>query len=436
MTHNGVQQHIEYTSRGQPYVPRTTSRLALFHFTNISTRSSLNTIEEECGAGTRLYFEYLKFVFLLNLLIAIIGCINWGLFLSNDLPPEPFTWSDLFVTNYTQRSAISWFWTNFAIFCCSWIAGPVYLIWENLYFKRITPKVSAPSREDVIPQNRGKSSHYLVSAFTVTGCVAFSGTIFYALLEAERYVTLTYGSDNIVLFNITAGMLMGIPVSLSFVLCNTIWDFVSFQLTQMENNKTWFRFRVSHGVKLILYKIATGTIMYVLIAKVLPEPPSSCLLESAGNNFLITVVIDILLITIFVQVFLPMIVRAFKVRVLKKATEKPDFDIAEQLLLVLYRQFIINIAVIVVPPIGILGVIATIVQYIMDKYKMIRVCQAPPHYIEEKPGIFLFMVGWLVSAATFLTYPNGTLWMLFIPQYLPNGYQNCSITGAIWNLSG
>jgi hypothetical protein len=104
--------------------------------------------------------------------------------------------------------------------------------------------------------------------------------------------------------------------------------------------------------------------------------------------------------------------------------------VAEDLLQILFRQFIIYIGFFTFPLIGVLGLLSSLSEYAVDRFRLARVC-ADPHYLPERPGGFLLVFSLVVACGAFITYPNGALWIIFLPQFLPNNFQNCTVVGAI-----
>jgi hypothetical protein len=100
-------------------------------------------------------------------------------------------------------------------------------------------------------------------------------------------------------------------VAFGFAMCHMSWGVLSYRVTRTENNRTWFAFRMSQALKLVIFKILLSTVMYVLIS-VIVEPRNSasptCNLQFAGINFFIVLLIDVLL-TFALQTLFPTIHR-------------------------------------------------------------------------------------------------------------------------------
>lgn len=416
----------QYDRFGQPYIVAATVDKDIV-IVPLGVFCSLDDIERRYGAGMRLYFSFVKFVFCSNILLCICGVIGWSIFLADPNKPSGFLWTDFFVSSYLQSNY--WFWPNIVIFISLWLVVPAYFLWERYAFKRIIPKEKLEQNDVILENLHFTANYYWAIGATATLCaLGIASAVFYGLIEAQRYVSTSVEANNVIVFNLTANSLMSIPVSLSFVICNAVWDKVSFFVTQREHNRTWFRFRLSQALKLIVFKVATATVLYAMIATLLPSG-SGCLMQNSGINFVVSIFIDIILITVVLQTCIPTLWSYYLSKRSDPNPKRTEFDLSEQLLLLLYRQFLLYISVLVVPPIGVLGLIALCIQYPLDKWKLTTLCKqySPPRLMQESPGLWLLSFMLFITLAAFLTYPNGALWMLFVPKALPVGFQNCSV---------
>jgi hypothetical protein len=82
--------------------------------------------------------------------------------------------------------------------------------------------------------------------------------VLYGCVVAQRAVA---ENDVAVVFNITTSSLMAVFVSLVFVVLIQVWTWLSYHITAMERNSSWFAFRMSQALKLILFKIGLSTEM-------------------------------------------------------------------------------------------------------------------------------------------------------------------------------
>lgn len=411
---NGV---IKRTENGQPYIERPIAR-------SISRRqtSSLYLIEMQYGPGIRLYFSFLKFIVGFNGILALCGLISWVFFLHSKT--TPFSLGDFFVFNYVRpQSDTYWFWTNVIAFFSWFVLGPAYMIYEKkrsaphpLVFLESSSSSSHPE-SDIIHANTNKETNYFLSICLTLTCFSLTNVLVYGLIYAQQQIALQPPAFES-FHGISPSVLMSLVVTLALTLCNSFWNRVSFHVTHLEANKTWGRFKISQAAKLIGVKMGTTTIMFVLIAIMLGDENDGCLM--GATNFFFNVIIDTFVMTIGFQIIVPSCFR----------TSKPEFNIANQLLGVVFRQFMVYIGLFVFPLMGVLGLVSSIIDYHADKFRLLHICR-DPHFVTENPGYFLLAFMTLAGLCAMVTYPNGGLWMLFIPQYLPPSYQNCSIVGAI-----
>jgi hypothetical protein len=416
---------IRFTEKGQLYYEQTSADR---NVTSLKTLASLGDIEQRYGIGTRLYFSFLLWTILCNAVLAILGIVSWSLFL-RDLQDRQFSWGDFFTSAYHPESDNYWFICGVLAFVVWWMVGPIYYLWERHFKRDAYPrrrKITA--EEQQITENVGKRPDYFFSTMFSISYLAMSSLLLYGLIHAQNYVIVTYGSDTAVVDGapLRVGTAMTLVVALGFAICHMSWGHVSYQVTRSENNPTWFLFRMSQALKLIGFKILLSTIMYVMLVFVIAAEDNSvksCNLQFAGVNFFLVLVIDVIL-TFSLQTLWPLLALRFGLR-------RPEFNIAEDLLQILFRQFIVYIGFFAFPLIGLLGFLANLAEYFVDRYRLAQICQ-DPHYLPEKPGGFLLIFTLVVAGAAFITYPNGALWMLFLPQLLPSSLQNCTVVGAIY----
>lgn len=423
---------IRHTEKGQLYLDRPASEQR--HLDRVF--EPLEQVEKKYGVGTRLYFTFLKWITLCNAALAIPGIVSWALFLSDRAAASSttaFTWGDFFTSAYLRpQSDRYWFACSLVAFISWWFVGPLYYLWERHYTAPRSRRVMTRD-EQIIRENVEKRPDYIFSICATLAYLAVSAVFLYGLIQAQNYVINRYISAEIAP-GIGAGTAMTLVVALGFAICHMSWGHVSYYVTRTENNPTWFKFRMSQAIKLIAFKLALPTIMYVLLVFVVEtSSEGGCNLEFVGINFFLVLVVDVVL-TFALQTLWPVLKRVLYKHCRAESTlEGPEFNIAEDLLQLMFRQFIIYIGFFAFPLMGLLGFLACVAEYAVDRYRLARVCR-DPYYLPEKPGLFLLIFIQVAVGAAFITYPNGALWMLFLPNLLPPSLQNCSVTGAIHRL--
>lgn len=88
------------------------------------------------------------------------------------------------------------------------------------------------------------------------------------------------------------------------------------------------------------------------------QPLNGCSFEQAGIQFFLVAIIDVA-VSLVLQLCVPLIVRRFW-----PDREKPEFNISEELLVLVHRQFISFIGVMVFPMLSIMTLIGNLIQYV------------------------------------------------------------------------
>ena len=78
---------------------------------------------------------------------------------------------------------------------------------------------------------------------------------------------------------------------------------------------------------------------------------------------------------------------------------KDEFDISDEYVHQLYRLFIMYLGMSVFPLIGLLSLLGSLIEYPLDKLRMLRVCQRPKRLESSmKNFTILFLFGTAVAA--------------------------------------
>lgn len=425
-------QHIQYSGDGHSSHSHTTRGVLSEDGDrpNVSLFANLSTIEQYYGKGVRSYFSYVNFMILMNFIFLICGAVSWGLYMK-DKSPTQFELQDFFITNYKQTSEIYWFWTNITMFVLYLTYPIIYYAVEKLISKKKLDEYTGNSdgeENDTIWENDKKRTMYVLSITLTLFVIAVTTTIFFGLLLLEKNLILKFG--NVLLFDkISLSVTFNFVISFVFVFLNGIWKSLSFKLTNLENNQTWSAYRISQAFKLISFKLISAISLFTLTPFIL-DPLNSCIETQNAENFFFIVVMDAFFINFVAEICLPLITRAVRKGLRLEEKEKPEFNISEELQQLFYRQLILNIAFIVFPMISAIGFLGLLCQYLFDRIKFKYVC-SDTHYVEQSFVTFLVICSSILGLLTLITFPNGGLWMLFLPKLLPIGYQNCTMTGAI-----
>lgn len=130
------------------------------------------------------------------------------------------------------------------------LCGPIYLVWELFFYRHNTLSLDVSGY---------KATSFLIGAGITVVALIVSGAVLYALIAAQRAVAES--GETVIVFNITTSTLMALLVSLGFVVLTQLWTWLSYHVTDVEQNSSWFTFRMSQALKLILFKIGLSTEM-------------------------------------------------------------------------------------------------------------------------------------------------------------------------------
>lgn len=150
-----------------------------------------------------------------------------------------------------------------------------------------------------------------------------------------------------------------------------------------------------------------------------PSAPTcalQCEIGNLGNQFLTLLLADLILNN-FIRLAYPFF--GWKVAACcsgKKTSRESDdcrieFDIAVNYLDLLYRQFVIYLGTPFVPFLPLLGIFINLIQIPVDKWRLLKWCETPPHLSGSMKHflVFFLLISALVSIAVF---PYGTGWVL------------------------
>ena len=442
----------KYTKKGQRYTerigPRDYSKYNSddgYYYSHVQTENNkpdvplfakLDTIESHYGKGVKSYFTYVNFIIVINFIYVLCGVISWGMFMNEN--KNKFEFQDFIITNYIKNvSDKYWFWTNCTVLILCFFSGMFYYIFDKISAKCSTGNEQGymtlghhdtKHLDDYIFDNSAKKTRYLISIGLTTFSLTLTISIFAGILLLERNLIARFG-DVKLFYNISLSVVFNFLTSFIFVLCNAIWKYMSIKLTDLENNPTWSKYRISQSLKLIIFKLVSAIMLFILISVIL-NPLNDCMDTQYATNFFFIVVIDAFVINFIVEICVPLVGRSIRKCLNCDEKEKPEFNISEELQQLFYRQFILNLGFIVFPMLSGVGFVGMLCQYVFDRIKLKYVC-SDPHYVDNSFLLFFVISSVILAFLTLIAFPNGFLWMGFLPKLLPEGFQNCSMTGAI-----
>jgi hypothetical protein len=399
---------------------------------NMSVFAGKDDIIQRYGIGIWLYFDFIKFLALMNLIMFGIGLINWvphmlerrsPLDPGEEVPLEETDLDFLFASSYRRSMSRYYFPTTALGIVFGFCIGPLYYLRVRRFYAaraEVEHKRDefAGTDVDIIRANvhyspSQRSRRVLGSYLLFALSLAISGSFTFLITKA---------------FSGSSASLTSFLASLVVSLSNYAWKRVCVRLTEAERHATWSRFRKHATVKFFGFKMLNMLVLYVakeLAGGVLDtrEATSVCVLAETGNQFFFLLLLDVTLFNI-VEVVAPLIAMRLKGGKGKGDDEaRPEFDLSEEFLELLYRHTIVLLGMGSFPIIAGFGMVANMLEYRVDLFRLTRICQKPKvqrHSLKRFIVFFLFVT----SVAALASWPNGTAWVLSSKRS-KSGYANC-----------
>jgi len=212
-------------------------------------------------------------------------------------------------------------------------------------------------------------------------------------------------------------MFISIIISILLYAFQSICDIVSVKLTNFEKHQSWNNYRKFILVKRFVFNMMNVILIYIF-QFIFSDKKSAdtiiiCIPSQIGTQFAITMIVNLTLMNIL-EIALPLIKNKLYNKIKKSSTkeeDKPEFDISNEYMSLLYSQFLIFMGMITIPLISGVGMIYFISQYYIDRYKMIHICQKP-HIIEGTMKNYLFWFSIIIGIMALFTFPYGGFWIL------------------------
>jgi len=393
------------------------------------------------GVGIYLYFDFLVYLIFTNIILLILGVISFGIHSSNDnwVKPEGRQaaygkFSFIFYDDTLwKNSHKQWLWINIVCIGFWFVFGPVYSYRIARYFK----KKEAENSVDLVEINLEEyidAEDFIKVNERVTPLERR-----YRILASYLIFILVLGVSSIATFFLVAtstsekvkdldssSVLLSAIIAIFMTMVNMAWKRVCVWLTRMERHATWTQFRQHNTLKFFLFKMLNVLAMYasrILVPKICKRIPSisefcnntSCLTSSVGVQLLFLLVFDLT-----VQNMWEISFGWFRAKVNERRgmmgkgsndSVRPEFDVAEEYLEVLYRQFIIYLAFAIVPLAPVLGLLCNLVEYRVDKYRLLRICQHPRGLQGSMRNSLTFFL-FCTAAVALASPPYGAAWVM------------------------
>lgn len=405
---------------------------------NLSICCSATVIKENYGTGIYLYFDFLKFVTLTNFVLFLFALFNTSAHFYYDRNYySKSLYQNLYISHYSHKVYVIWLITTIICVLLWFLFGPIYAIKVGKFF-------SSEDEEDFEGDEFEDSDEILDNHRVTHGQRAYRFAISY-VVTALLLAISAGGTFGLVLLNgyydDVGNIIASIAVAILIKTINFIWYFICGRLTAFEKHKTWTSHRKNNTIKYYLFKMFNVLVMYLLryfflqnkfdfinsLSKYdkdlekfnkftdgIPVNSSPCEIDKIGDQMLFIILLDITVSNLW-ELIWPSILYRIKKRnaeTNKRSNEsaRPDFDVADEYLEIFYRQFILYLGMTVFPLITFLGLIANILEYHLDKYRLFRICREPNRMDGSMKKFIVFYLFTSAFLATFC-FPYGALWV-------------------------
>jgi hypothetical protein len=405
--------------------------------------SSTAVLRREFGKGIYGYFVFLQFLLFVNLLLTIISGSIFGAAYKKLLTTSSFAM--LFTGVYPSSMRVPWLAATSAVVALPFVAGLMYPVvhkrlMENSIVDTQDAAEGGDNREDLtlrMVTHREKRIRRIMVGICFVTMIAAQAVITYFLYDSLANSSEGYAS---------------VVVAFSNNALNFCQKFISKRLTHMELHSRISSHRAADTKKLFAVKFFNVLLLYIIKAIIgskqssfnldgadvltltciqhasnatvpalnatsTPAPVDSCdcPLVSQGWTFFWLLVFDVAF-SVLIEPFFAFLNQRYRKcsanrRGLSDYDVQLDFDVAEELVSVLYRQFIILLGAPVFPLITAFGFIAYLIEYYMDRIKLVNLCKKTIIREESMDLRLIVACTLVVSVAAAFSYPQG---MIFV----------------------
>jgi len=199
---------------------------------------------------------------------------------------------------------------------------------------------------------------------------------------------------------------------------NVGWEFVCTALTKLQKHQTWSQFRKWNAFMLVTFKVLNVMTLYT-VRYLVDRKRTRCIATTLGLQFLSFILIDLILLNLH-QIFTPKIMACIQKKSIDASEHgddaaRPDFDLAQEYLELIYRQFVVYIGIPVFPMIAAFAFLLSIIEFYVDKYRLFCMCKKPVRADGSMRPLLLFFL-LFISVMSFFAYPTGPMYFAAGPQ--------------------
>ncbi len=380
----------------------------------------LTEVKTDYGNGIYIYFKYLWYLFLFNVVLSVPALITFIGAAASGLDDSTYSGLGLLVIASFPSEVKGLWYAMTSIGALLALASPFVYRW---YQARIEAAWRGADRieetvegEDIIEENRDATSGERRTRRTV------SMLVFTVILVGQGI--LTYYLQ---LALVSAGSaVVALALSGMLAILNMVWKKISKFLTKYETHRTKREYTEWDTSKVFILKIGSVLSLYVTKSLLGADRADSsdctaadvdcgCPLEDQGQQFFYLIITEIVVGNL-VELGIPILRVWFRSR--KALTSgggdedlKENFDLADEFTELFYRQFIILLGMVVFPLMALLGAVSLALEMALDKFRLLYFCKKP--LVKPDPVRSRLILGCqlAVSVIVLLSYPNGVVFI-------------------------
>lgn len=220
-----------------------------------------------------------------------------------------------------------------------------------------------------------------------------------------------------------------IILSTSNIAIQYSWKAMCILLTKFEKHETHTKYKKHIFSKIFIFKFLNIIVFYVAqyFVDAISTTQTDCPLFGVGAQFLVNYLCDVGMFYI-TGIIWPILYYYILICKGLKSKQKVDvskytFDIVEEYIDMIYRQFVLYLAGIIIPMIYVLGFVVGIIEYyFINRIRIIYVY----HVVPSNSNISWLIVFalFIVGTLSIFVFPNGILWIIL---KMPNSrFTNCN----------
>ncbi|ORZ38865.1 hypothetical protein BCR44DRAFT_1483156, partial [Catenaria anguillulae PL171] len=333
------------------------------------------------GVGVELYFAFIRFTVVANVVLALLSLVVY----LPKLTIDQHKWDGfgtLFSISFTRTITDFWKTANILQIIGSFIIPGVYWLHQGRMLAQARNEGRIKRHEgkffvtadNVIRENVGVPWHELLwrRSLSFLLYVGLTALVYFGTAGLQSYSVNSQqsrmdedGPDFVALTDWGISTLLTLINMLSMFICYRLTDFERYRFRE----RAW---QISIA-KAFLFRGVTTVAFFQAIYTSDP-----C---AGGVKFFTLLITDLLIGNIFEQA-LPRFIAKVKspwsnINALGDEENRPEFDIAAEYVELLYRQYLIYQGSALYPGLALLGAVSNVAEYFLDKYRMLRHSRRP-----------------------------------------------------------